>query len=109
MPTVGTGRPLDGAERPRHPTHRYGESEGRLLSGDATYGPGTLEILGYPYDEYCFLLEGELVTTSATGRKEVWHPGSAFLLPRGFRGTWHMPKGIRKFAVIFDPVVGKLG
>lgn len=80
----------------------FSDKSGRVKAGIAIYQPSTVRLDGYPYDEYCFMLEGELTVTSEDGATEVFGAGDAFLLPRGFRGVWSMPKGIRKYYVVFD-------
>ncbi|MCC6918974.1 MAG: DUF861 domain-containing protein [Alphaproteobacteria bacterium] len=80
----------------------FADPSGRLKAGIAGYASSALRLDGYPHDEYCFLLEGELTVIDEEGSREVYRPGDAFLLPRGFRGTWHMPNGLKKYYVIFD-------
>lgn len=75
-------------------------AEGALQAGVAICKACTVELAGYPHDEYCFLLEGRLVITAAGGVPEQFQPGDAFLLPRGFKGRWEMPDGIRKYVVV---------
>lgn len=93
---------LSGSPDPRSEA-AYADPAGRLKAGVAIYRPSTVRLDGYPYDEYCFMLEGELRVTSAAGAVETFGPGDAFLLPCGFHGTWAMPNGIRKYYVVFDP------
>ncbi len=71
-------------------------------AGVAIYEPGSVELLGYPHDEYCFLLEGEVIITDASGKRQIFKRGDAFLLPRGFKGLWEMPQGMQKYYVVFD-------
>ena len=82
----------------------YADPSG-LRAGIAIYGPCTVRLEGYPADEYCFLIEGDLLVTDPDGTVTLYKPGDAFLLPRGYRGDWHMPNGIRKYYVVFDPAV----
>jgi uncharacterized cupin superfamily protein len=81
----------------------FKDASGMLQAGIAKYEPCKVRLTGYPYDEYCFLLEGRLIVTSEDGAVETYAVGDAFLLPRGFKGTWDMPNGIRKYYVVFDP------
>lgn len=80
----------------------FEEPSGAVKAGIATYQPGALDLLGYPYDEYCFLLDGQVIITSESGNKQTFAPGDAFMLPRGFKGRWDMPSGMRKYYVVFD-------
>lgn len=76
----------------------------RLKAGIAAYEPSTIRLDGYPYDEYCCLLAGELVVTGSDGTTETYRSGDAFLMPRGFEDAWAMPHGLRKYYVIFVAV-----
>lgn len=80
----------------------FTDPSGRLKAGIAAYESSAIRLDGYPYDEYCFVLTGELIVTDADGTTETYGPGDAFLMPRGFQGTWNMPQGLRKYFVIFD-------
>ena len=80
----------------------FKDSSGAVDAGIAEYKPGSLDLLGYPHDEYCFLLEGDLVITHESGERHTFVPGDAFLLPRGFKGRWEMPNGMKKYYVVFD-------
>ena len=81
----------------------FQEPTGAVQAGIAAYKPGALDLLGYPFDEYCFLLEGTVVITPESGEAQTFAPGDAFLLPRGFKGRWDMPTGLKKYYVVFDP------
>jgi uncharacterized cupin superfamily protein len=59
-------------------------------------GPGVLQTDGYPYDEYCNVLEGQLEITNAAGGLETYGPGDTFVIPKGWRGTWNMKTRFRK-------------
>jgi uncharacterized cupin superfamily protein len=59
-------------------------------------GPGILKTDGYPHDEYCFVLEGRVVITNASGRREEFGPGDAFVIPKGWAGTWNMTTPFKK-------------
>lgn len=44
----------------------------------------------WPFDEYLFILSGELHLTDASGKTQVFPTGSHLVVPRGFTGTWEM-------------------
>jgi uncharacterized cupin superfamily protein len=60
---------------------------------------GTLRIDAYPFDEFCVVLEGRCTLTPEGGTARHFGPGEAFVVRQGFRGTWAMPEGLRKFYV----------
>ena len=51
----------------------------------------------YQEDEFCVILAGKVRITDADGRAELYGPGDAFVIPRGFRGTWENVEPVRKF------------
>lgn len=55
----------------------------------------------YPCDEFMVVLEGE-VTLEGEGFSETFRKGDAFVMPRGFRGTWRQPVPMLKYYVIID-------
>lgn len=65
-------------------------------------GPGTLKSDGYPRDEYCRVLEGHLVVTNASGRREEFGPGDTFVIPKGWAGSWNMTTRFKKQYVAFE-------
>jgi uncharacterized cupin superfamily protein len=54
----------------------------------------------FPYDEYVFVLEGEVTLTSLEGGKQTHRQGDSFLVPKGWRGTWDMPVKYREMIVV---------
>lgn len=66
--------------------------------------PYTDEITDYSYDEFMYLIEGHVELIYPDGSKDRFGPGQAFVLPRGFTGTWHQPdKVVKYFAMIGAP------
>lgn len=59
-------------------------------------GPGMLQTDGYPYDEYCLVIDGQLEITNGSGRTEVFGPGDSFVIPKGWQGTWNMKSRFKK-------------
>jgi uncharacterized cupin superfamily protein len=91
---------VDGARDPRGYT-AYTDPSGVFTAGVWACDAGTLEIDNLAIDEACFLIEGEVVITDRFGNSERYVAGEAFLLQRGFVGTWHMPKPILKYNAMF--------
>ena len=65
-------------------------------------GPGILKTDGYPHDEYCLVLEGHLIITNQSGRREEFGPGDTFVIPKGWVGTWNMMTRFKKQYVAFE-------
>jgi uncharacterized protein len=55
---------------------------------------------GYPHDEMCTVLTGELQTTDAAGKTETFRTGDCFIIPSGWSGQWKMSGGFSKGYVI---------
>ena len=92
--------PVEGARHPRAYT-AYVDPSGVFTAGVWACDAGTLEIKDLAIDEACYLIEGEVVITDRHGNRERFVAGEAFVLHRGFTGTWHMPKPILKYNAMF--------
>ena len=64
--------------------------EGDIVSGVFESGPAVLSVEGLPYDEFIYILEGELVLTGADGVAHTFRTGDHLVLPKGWTGTWEM-------------------
>jgi uncharacterized cupin superfamily protein len=74
--------------------------EGRGLTlGTWACNEGAVEIQGHAVDEACFVVSGSVTLTDSEGRSETFSAGDAFLLPRGFRGTWAQSDNFKKLFV----------
>lgn len=60
----------------------------------------------YKEDEFCFLLAGMVRLTDAAGHSELYGAGDAFVIPRGFKGTWETVEPVRKFYAVHSPRSG---
>jgi uncharacterized cupin superfamily protein len=92
--------PLAGAATPRAYT-AYTDPSGVFTVGVWACDAGTLSIKDLAIDEACYLIQGEVIITDEHGNSERFGPGEAFVLPRGFVGTWHMPGPILKYNAMF--------
>ncbi len=101
-PTVhdASDTPVEGAKNP-HGYTAYTDPSGVFTAGVWACDAGTLEIDDLQIDEGCYLIEGEVVLTDQYGNTERFVAGEAFVVLRGFVGTWHMPVAIRKFNAMF--------
>ena len=62
---------------------------------------GALKAGNFPLDEFVYVLEGDLVTTDSDGGRHEFHPGDAFVIPKGWAGTWDMKTRFKKIIVNF--------
>lgn len=62
---------------------------------------GALKAGNYPLDEFVYILEGDLVTIDADGTRHEFHPGDAFIIPKGWAGIWDMKTRFKKIIVNF--------
>jgi uncharacterized protein len=92
--------PLEGARHP-HAYTAYTDPSGVFTVGVWACDAGTLEIRDLALDEACYLIAGEVIISDAHGNSERFIAGEAFLLERGFVGTWHMPRPILKYNAMF--------
>ena len=52
------------------------------------------------YDEFVLVLNGKLVLTELDGTVHEFTPGEAFVVPKGYRGTWEQFGDYRELAII---------
>jgi uncharacterized cupin superfamily protein len=76
-------------------------SDKKLDVGVSQYEQVTLELRNWPVDEFMYLIEGEVEITDASGRSHVYGPGDAFVMPKGFEGTWRQLSAIKKINVSY--------
>lgn len=91
-PAVLAGRGLDpGPEQDGIQSAAKSVFEGDIVSAVYESGPGTLQVDGLPYDEFIYILAGELVLTGADdGVAHTFRTGDHLVLPKGWTGTWQM-------------------
>ena len=59
-----------------------------------------LTLEDYPYDEFMYLLSGKIEIIDQDGSQEVFFPGQALVLKKGFTGTFEMIGNVRKIAIV---------
>ena len=85
-------------------TNAHGQKvlhEGQLVS--VLYGAeaALLEVgAPFPYDEYVFVVEGQVILTSTGGSPKTFGVGDSFLVPKGWMGTWDMPVKYREKIIV---------
>lgn len=52
------------------------------------------------YDEFVYVLNGKLILTEQNGRIQEFTPGDAFVVPKGYTGTWEQQGSYRELALI---------
>lgn len=63
--------------------------------------PALLDInYPFPYDEFVYVLEGELILTDTEGNKSTYGVGDMVNIPKGWMGTWHMTSHYRELIII---------
>jgi hypothetical protein len=91
---------LDGAKAP-HALTAFSDADNMLTAGVWACDAGTLKLSDLPIHEVCVLIEGEVVITGDDGRTERYRAGDAFILHKGFSGTWHMPVATKKYSIVY--------
>jgi len=80
---------------------QYTDPTGKFFAGVWESDPGIWRIR-YTEEEYCRILDGRSVITTADGTATVVGPGDEFVIPRGFVGTWQVLERTRKTYVIYE-------
>lgn len=80
----------------------YTDPTGQLFSGIWESSPGKWRV-NYGEEEFCAILAGKATLTDADGHAETFTVGDAFIIPKGFTGTWETIEAVRKWYVIFEP------
>lgn len=81
----------------------YSDDSKQFSAGVAAYEPGTIELTNWPVEEFCVVISGALEITDSGGKTEKFGPGDAFVIPKGFSGTWQMPEPFKKYWAVFAP------
>lgn len=80
----------------------YSDPSGKFFVGEWHSEVGTWRI-AYTEEEHCRMLEGTSAITDAQGHAVTVTAGDAFVVPRGFVGTWQVVVPTRKAFVIYEP------
>lgn len=84
------------------------EYRATLPATDALVGawegePGWVSFDSWPYHEVCVVLSGRVAIEDESGARADFEAGEAFVVPAGFRGTWHTIESTRKIFVGIVP------
>ena len=63
--------------------------------------------VNYSEDELCFLLKGRVILTGVDGQKYTFKAGQAFIIPKGFKGSWETVEPVEKIYAIYQPQSGE--
>jgi uncharacterized cupin superfamily protein len=87
-------------------TEDFKSEDGKFIVEQAAYSELSLTIVStaeaWPVDEFMYILEGQVEITNLDGTSKVYGPGDAFVMPRGFRGTWRQLSPLKKIAVSYS-------
>ncbi len=61
--------------------------------------PGTVSFDSWPYTEFCVMISGRVAVIDVDGGRREFAAGDAFVVPRGFRGTWETMEPSVKYFV----------
>lgn len=105
-PAVEAGAPAPDKIVAGQPTTKlqnyYTDPTGQFFSGIWESSPGKWRV-DYGEEEFCAILAGKAILTDADGEAQAFTVGDAFIIPKGFKGTWETIEPLRKWYVIFEP------
>jgi uncharacterized cupin superfamily protein len=81
----------------------FSTDDGAVTAGVWECTPCLELIERYGVDELCVVLSGRLIVTDDQGHAETFGPGDAFVMPRDFKGTWHITETLKKYWMIVTP------
>ena len=73
---------------------------GKIMVSVYEAEPGKVHIDGSLYDEFVQILEGRLILTPDSGGEFEFKTGESLVVPKGYKGGWHMPEKYRELMVI---------
>ncbi len=65
--------------------------------------PCTEVARGYPFDQCCFVLDGTMTITDERGHTGTYTAGDAFVIPRGFNGSFKMTGNFKNYFITVEP------
>ena len=77
----------------------YSNPKGKFHCGVWTASKGTWNVK-YGEDEFIVLIAGVVKLTPTGGKARTYKAGDAFVIPKGFVGTWETVEPIRKYYAI---------
>lgn len=80
----------------------FTDGSGQLFSGIWSSTKGKWSVT-YDEDEFIYLISGKCRLTDADGHAETFKADDAFVIPKGFTGTWETLETLKKYYVIYAP------
>lgn len=80
---------------------QYTDASGKFFAGIWRSEPGQWRV-SYTEEEYCQMIQGVSIITSADGQAFTVRAGDSFVIPKGFVGTWEVVDPTTKRFVIYD-------
>ena len=78
----------------------YGDQTGQFDAGYWECDVNRHHIKASPYDEFVYLLEGQIDVMHDDGSVESYKAGDSFIMPRGCDCTWDVKAPVRKLYVV---------
>ena len=78
----------------------YADQTGQLDAGVWECEPNRHVIENAPYDEFVYLLEGQVDVIDEDGGVESYRAGDSFMMPRGCKCTWDVKEPVRKLYAV---------
>ena len=79
----------------------FSNAKGRFHCGVWTSSKGAWKV-NYGEDEFVVLLAGSVKLTAKDGSSRTYKAGDAFVIPKGFKGTWESLEAVRKYYAIAE-------
>ena len=102
-PAIETGKPgnvISGNPSTKLQNY-YTDATGQFFSGIWESSPGKWQV-NYGEEEFCAILAGRATLTDSDGEAQSFKSGDAFIIPKGFTGTWETLEAVKKWYVIFE-------
>ncbi|SDD68175.1 MULTISPECIES: cupin domain-containing protein [Kordiimonas] len=78
----------------------YEGASGKFFTGFWSSDIGKWHVNYDGEEEFCHILEGEIILTSTEGEAQEFRAGDRFVVPAGFTGTWETVVPCKKLYVI---------
>ena len=78
----------------------YADQTGQFDAGVWECEPNKHVMAASPYDEFVYLLAGEIDVIDDQGNSESYVAGDSFIMPRSCECTWDVKKAVRKLYVV---------